>query len=45
MIVYGMSDVYNDVILVHVVYMTDERSAVSVIHVNRKTTNFGWLEI
>jgi hypothetical protein len=44
MTVYGMTDVYNDIILVHVVSMTDERSAISVLHVDGKTTNFGWLE-
>jgi len=35
----------TDVILVHVVYMTHERSEISVLHVNRKTRNFGRLEI
>jgi hypothetical protein len=39
-----MSDVY-DVTLVHGVYMTDERSAISVLNVDRLITNFGWLEI
>ena len=35
----------TDVISVHVVYMNHERSEISVLHANRKTRNFGWLEI
>jgi hypothetical protein len=37
MTVLGMYDVYTDVILVHVVCMTNERSEICVLRVNRNT--------